>query len=475
MTMTGAISRLPRGFYGLSARLLVLTAIFVMAAEVLIFLPSVARFRIDWMNEKISAAHLAILSLEATPDHMISDDLKTELLHHAGVHAIVISKPPVRRMLTVDQPPPAQGVYDLRSDLWYRWIADTVRVLVGPEHEVIRIVGVSPQDGDSTIEILLDAGDLYEQMLTYGERILALSAIISLITAAMVYLSLHWLIIRPMRRLTEDVIGFRRAPADPTRAITPTQRRDEIGIMQRELSTMENAVRSAMRQQMRLAALGSAVAKINHDLRNILTTAQLVSDRLADSTDANVRHMAPMAVSSIDRAVRLCSQTLDYARDEMPAPVRTRFALATLVDDVGQVVLLLTENRAQWQNQVPVTFELDADRDQMFRVLVNLGRNAAEAGATYVRIRTTLKGADRAIIEITDDGPGLPPKAKEKLFTPFAGSARPGGTGLGLAIARELIQTHGGTLTLARSDAEGTVFRIELSGAHGGAQTRAAE
>src|SRR5262245_39668998 len=371
--MTGASLRLPRQFYGLSARLLVLTAIFVMVAEVLIFLPSVARFRVDWMQERISAAHLAILSLEATPDHMISDDLKTELLHHAGVHAIVISKPPVRRMLTVDQPPTAQAVYDLRSNMWYNWIADTVRTLIGPPHQVIRIIGVSPQDGVSTIEILLDAGGLNPEMLDYGERILTLSAIISLITAAMVYLSLHWLIIRPMQRLTDNVIAFRQAPADPTRAITTTTRGDEIGIMQRELSTMESAVRSAMRQQMRLAALGSAVAKINHDLRNILTTAQLVSDRLADSSDPNVRHMAPMAVGSIDRAVRLCSQTLDFAREEMPAPKRSVFCLAGLVDDVGEVVCLLTENRAQWQNQVPVGFELDADRDQMFRVLVNLG------------------------------------------------------------------------------------------------------
>ena len=252
-------------------------------------------------------------------------------------------------------------------------------------------------------------------------------------------------------------------------------RRDEIGIMQRELATMESAVRSALHQQTRLAALGSAVAKINHDLRNILTTAQLTSDRLAESTDPKVRHMARMAVGSIDRAVRLCSQTLDYARDDMPRPVRARFALAELLDDVGEVVRLLTENRAQWENTVPADFELDADRDQMFRVLVNLGRNAAEAGASRVRVRTFVKGSGRAIIELSDDGPGLPPKAKERLFAPFMGSARPGGTGLGLAIARELIQAHGGSLTLARSDASGTVFAIELQAVPSAAQARAAE
>jgi signal transduction histidine kinase len=471
--MTGASSRLPRGVYGLSARLLVLTAIFVMVAEVLIFLPSVARFRIDWMNDRIQAAHLAILSLEATPDHMVSDELKTELLNRAGVHAIVINRPPVRRILTVDVPPQAQAVYDLRTDRWYDWIADTVRTLIGPPHEVIRIIGSS--DREATIEILLDAGDLHTEMIAYGERILALSAIISLITAAMVYLSLHWLIIRPMQKLTEDVIGFRQAPADPTRAITTTTRRDEIGTMQRELSHMESAVRSALRQQMRLAALGSAVAKINHDLRNILTTAQLVSDRLSDSSDANVRNMAPLAVGSIDRAVRLCTETLDFARNEIMAPNRSRFGLAALVDAVGQEVRVLTANRARWENGVAGDLELDADRDHMFRVLLNLGRNAAEAGAMTVRITTAFRGAERLAIDVIDDGPGLPPKAKEKLFTPFAGSARAGGTGLGLAIARELIQAHGGTLTLVRSDAAGTVFRIELHGAYSAAQTRAAE
>jgi signal transduction histidine kinase len=238
---------------------------------------------------------------------------------------------------------------------------------------------------------------------------------------------------------------------------------------------MEGAVRAALGQRARLAALGTALTKINHDLRNILATARLVSDRLADSSDPNVRRLAPTVVAAIDRAVALCGQTLDYARDDLPQPQRERFAASELVEEVGRVVGLLTDNRAGWRNQVAMDIILDADRDQMFRVLVNLGRNAAEAGAKTIRVSATATGGGGIAIEVADDGPGLPAKARDKLFMPFTGSARAGGTGLGLAIARDLVRGHGGELTLAATSASGTVFRIEMPGVVAAGTSRAAE
>jgi signal transduction histidine kinase len=216
------------------------------------------------------------------------------------------------------------------------------------------------------------------------------------------------------------------------------------------------------------------VAKISHDLRGILSTAQLVSDRLSDSQDPNVRRLAPTVIASIDRAIALCSQTLDYAREELPAPRRTRFALADLTAEVGRVVGLLTGNRARWEVAGADDIDLVADRDQLFRVLVNLGRNAVEAGAGNVRVSAMAIGGGLAM-DVADDGPGLPPKAREKLFMPFSGSARAGGTGLGLAIARDLVRGHGGELTLAATSASGTVFHIELPDAVASRDHRAAE
>jgi signal transduction histidine kinase len=458
--------KLPRGVYGLSARLLMLTVIFVMISEVLIYAPSIARFRKDYLDGRIAAAHLATLALEATPDNMVSEELKAELLYHAGALAIVIAKPrEVRRVLAGDMPPNADAVYDLRAATFVGLLADAFMALGESEDRVLRIVGRSPKQDGVTVEVLLHETPMRMAMIDFSWRILALSLFISFLTACAVYLSLQWLMVRPMRRLTENMMAFRDAPEDQRNVIATSDRADEIGIVTRELSGMEDAVRAALRQKARLAALGSAITKINHDLRNILATARLVSDRLADSSDPKVQRMAPTLVGSIDRAVTLCEQTLAYARDELPRPRRERFALGELVDEVGRVVALLTKDGGAWQTFVPEGLIVHADRDQLFRVFVNLGRNAVEAGARQVRVTAALRGTSDLAVDVADDGPGIPAKAQDKLFQPFAGTARAGGTGLGLAIARELVRAHGGELTLAQTSADGTSFRIDLPAA----------
>ncbi len=460
-----ALRRLPTGLYGLSARLLVLTIGFVMLAEFLIYSPSIARFRLDWLQGRVAAAHLAALSLEATPSHMVSDELRAQLLEHAGAHAIIIAKPgDVRRVLTGDMPPTANAVFDLRDTGVTGLIANAYATLFHRGNRVLRVIGPSPYEPGDVVEVLVDEKPLHDGMIAYSGRILGLSIVISLITAALVYLSLQWLIVRPLRRLTSNMVAFRNAPDDPRNVIEVTPRGDEIGLAQRGLAEMEQALRASLRQQTRLAKLGIAVTKISHDLRGILSTAQLLSDRLADSSDPKVRQLAPTLIGSIDRAGALCGQTLDYARDDLPPPQRSRFALAGLVAEVGGVVGLLTGNRTRWVTDVPAEIEALADRDQLFRVLVNIGRNAAEAGARSVRVAAQVAAASAVLIDVADDGPGLPPKALDKLFTPFTGSARAGGTGLGLAIARDLVRGHGGDITLAESSASGTTFRIELPG-----------
>ena len=456
-------TRLPAGLTGLSARLLVLTVGFVMLSEVLIFAPSIARFRQDWLLDRVAAAHLATLALEATPDNMVSEALRGELLAHAEALAIVIAKPgEIRRALAPDMPPMEDAVYDLRAASSLGLIVDAAMALADARPRTLRVIGWSPKDGAVAVEVWLADPPLRMAMIDFAWRILALSLIISFLTATLVYLSLQWLMVRPLRRLTENMIGFRDAPEDADALFVPTARRDELGIAQRELAEMERVVRSALRQKARLAALGGAVAKVNHDLRNILATARLLSDRLAGSADPQVQRVAPTLLGAIDRAVSLCEHTLGYAREELPTPHRTRFALAGLVDEVGQVVSILTGGRAVWDNAVPRDLAVAADREQMFRVLVNLGRNAAEAGAHGIRIeaRGTADGA--VAIEIADDGPGIPEKAVDRLFQPFAGSAKPGGSGLGLAIADELVRAHGGALTLARNAPGGAMFRILL-------------
>ncbi|MGH6619615.1 MAG: sensor histidine kinase, partial [Alphaproteobacteria bacterium] len=243
--------------------------------------------------------------------------------------------------------------------------------------------------------------------------------------------------------------------------VTPERRRDEVGVAQRELAQMQETVRQALAQRAHLAALGTAVAKINHDLRGILASALLVSDRLGGIDDPEVRRVTPTLFKSIQRAVDLCSRTLDFVGQDQPELERSRFPLRDLVQDVEKVVVLPETVESSVQNDVMGDIELTADRDQLFRTLTNLVRNAAEAGATAILVSAKSNG-QWIEIDVADNGPGLPPRAREKLFRPFEGSARAGGTGLGLAIARELVRGHGGDLALVATDKDGTRFRIVL-------------
>jgi signal transduction histidine kinase len=458
---------LPTGLYGLSARLLGLTVFFVMLAEFLIYTPSIAKFRLDWLSDRLAAGRLVSLALDATPDYMVSEALKAELLAHAEAYAIIIQKPgDVRRALAGDMPPHADARYDLRGGGMMgviEPISEAFMTLLGPGTRTLHVIGDSPRHDGVVVEVLVDEAPLRQGMIDFSWRILGLSLVISFITACLVYFSLQWMIVRPLRRLTSNMIAFRDAPEDPATVIVASPRSDEIGLAEGELAGMQQALRASLRQKERLAALGIAVAKISHDLRGILSTAQLVSDRLADSADPEVRRLAPTVIASIDRAIALCSQTLDYAREDVPPPRRQRFSLDGLGAEAGRVIGLLTSERARVELALPA-LDIVADRDQLFRVLVNLGRNAVEAGARTVRVSATSIGGGGIAVEVADDGPGLAPKARDKLFMPFTGSARAGGTGLGLAIARDLVRGHGGELTLVSTAATGTVFRLELPG-----------
>lgn len=297
-------------------------------------------------------------------------------------------------------------------------------------------------------------------LIDYSERILLLSIVISLITASLLFFSLQRLMVRPMRRLTDSMVAFRADPENPAATVAPSRRSDEIGVATRNLAEMQAGLVAALRQKAHLAALGEAVGKINHDLRNILSTARLVSDRLTASADPYVRKTAPILLDAIDKAVELCSRTLEFTREEQPALRRTRFGLRDLVEEVI-AGLAPAAVGARWVNDIDPALQVVADRDQLYRVISNLARNAMEAGAGRIGIGGA-RGDGRVAIIVADDGPGIAPAARERLFKPFAGSTRRGGSGLGLAIAREIARAHGGDVVLQDTGAGGTRFRVEL-------------
>ncbi len=445
----------------LSARLLVLTVFFVMVGEVLIFVPSVARFRMAYFEDRIASGALAVLALEASPSGRLDQSLVKKLLAEVGAHGVIMHRAD-GALLMLDAPMTLHpdATIDLRHPSIFAAIRGSLMALSRTNDRLLRVLGPAPTGSGETIEVLLDEAPLRREMWDFGIRILELSIVLSLVTAALVYLSLQWLLVRPMRRITASMMAFREDPEDAARMIAASRRSDEIGVAERELAAMQLTVRRALTQRARLAALGTAVTKINHDLRNVLATARLVTDGLTTSAAPEVRRTLPRLVDAIDRAAALCTRTLDFSREGSAPLVPSRFRLAALVDEVA-IGLELGEDDFAVDCTVPTGLEIEADRDQLYRVLSNLARNAIEAGAHRLQV-SAVPESKTTVIQIADDGPGLPPKARDNLFRPFFGSARPGGTGLGLAIARELVRAHGGDLALVSSTAAGTVFRLGL-------------
>jgi signal transduction histidine kinase len=450
----------------LSGRFLILTAVFVMLAEVLIFVPSVARFRQDYMTSRLERAQIASLAL--LENDSISDDLQEELLQNAGVFNVVLRRDEARQlMLSSPVPAPISATYDMRNPTALQLIRDAMSRLTNPEGQVIRVIGQPVRMAGLLIEVTMDTAALRAAMIDYGLRILWLSAVISVITAVMLFLAVRVFIVRPIKRVVEHMISYAAAPEDARQVIMPSAGVTELREAEETLKTMQTQLTQALRQKDRLAQLGSAVAKVSHDLRNILTSAQLFTDRIEMSEDPAVKRMAPKLVNSITRAVHLCESTLAYGKAEEPAPTLNRFMLSSIVQDVlDSERLSIGESDVSLSEDVPANLSVRADAEQLYRVIANLVRNARQAiialGKPGEINITAYEDEVSWKIRIADTGPGLPPKAQEHLFTPFQGGATKGGSGLGLTISAELVRGHGGDLTLEYTGAQGTAFCIDL-------------
>ncbi|MDP1907799.1 MAG: ATP-binding protein, partial [Hyphomicrobium sp.] len=345
-------------------------------------------------------------------------------------------------------------------------MGDAIAVFFARDGRTIRVLGSIGDDPDDLVEIVMPEAPLKAALRSYALNILGVSIVISLATAALVYFALSRLLVRPMMRITRAMVQFRQDPEDPASIIVPSSRHDEIGVAERELGEMQRQLSGALLQKTRLAQLGLAVSKINHDLRGMLANAQLLSDRLTAIPDPTVQRFAPKLIASLDRAINFCNDTLRFGRAEEAAPRRELLRLKPVVEEVGEALGLPREGSLDWVLDIDDTLRIDADRDHLFRILSNLVRNAIEAieGAPgthgEVRVRAWREGR-RVLVEVRDNGPGVPPKAREHLFEAFTGSQRKGGTGLGLAIAAEIVGVHGGHVRLVDT-AEGAAFQFDI-------------
>lgn len=455
----------------LSRKLLLLTILFVMIAEVLIFVPSIANTRLRWLQDQLNKAAGTSVIIDGLQGLVLPKKLQRDALMATGTKAIALRKDGATRLIASDDDMPSEVThqYDLSDVDPVTAIVDAFDTLLFGGDRVIRVYGPVGRS-DMVIDMVLEDAPLRRAMLIYARNVLALSLIISLITASLVFFAINRMMIRPIRRLSESMEAFSAAPEDAARIIVPRDGDDEIVLAERQLAAMETELHHMLRQRKNLADLGLAVSKINHDMRNILSSAQLMSDRLAMVNDPVVKRLAPKLLRTIDRAVGYTREVLSYGRTREPEPKRRYLKLATLVGDVHDL-LAIDRQDVDFVVDIPPNLEVDADSEQLFRVIHNLTRNAIQAMQSDDRsdsalVRRITVSAERhgsvVTILVDDTGPGMPAKARENLFAPFRGSARSGGTGLGLAIARELVLAHGGKIELVEKALPGTAFRIVL-------------
>lgn len=449
---------------GLSGRLFALTLAAILLTEFLIFIPSASGLRTQWLEERVAAARIAALALDAAPMREVSDELSESLLMKAEVLAVAEIEDDMHIQLLApsrDVTGPARTI-DLRKSTPMRRSMAAMGEFFAPDGQILIVMAEGSGEGRE-LEVVLPQAPLKAAMTDFAWRVAGLSLIIALVAAVLIYAVLDFLVVRPMKRVTISVVQFSRDPGSWTRRLSPTPRRDEIGRAQNALAGMEEAVADAFRQRAHLAELGSAVAKINHDLRNSLASAQLVTDVVSKSDDPRVQRAAPRLQRALERAIELATATLDYGKAAPRAPRLQTVSLRMLIDEAADEAL--NGGAAAFRNDVPAGLEVQSDPDHLHRIASNLLRNAAEAlaqaGTAEPSIVVTLEHGG---LVFRDNGPGLPEKAQENLFKPFAGSSRTNGTGLGLVIAHELAEVLGGRLSLLETGPAGTAFLLTLPG-----------
>lgn len=458
---------------GLSWRLLVVTAVFIMLAEILIFVPSVANYRLTWLARHFNTGEAAALALEQLNPDEAEGSMAESLLDLARTDLIVMRADGTARVLARSAMP-GQVDETIRLRMPGRnealaSISEAFTTLLSDGQRTIRLVGPM-QSRAGELELVMREAPLRNAMLSYAINVLLISFFISLGAAVLVFGVLRWLLIRPLQRITGSMLDFAEAPEDPAHVINPSGRDDEIGVVEEQLATMQTRLRGTMTQQRHLAELGLAVSKINHDLRNVLASASLMSERLEMVSDPIVQRLAPRLVRTIDRAAGYAGSVLTYGKVGEDLPAKRPLKLRVLVEEVTQTVGLAEDDaQVELVNKVPKNMEVMADPEHLFRVLTNLVRNAVQAmegmseEAAICRLTICAQDSGAGVcISVEDTGPGIPEDQIEHLFTPFSASRKTGGTGLGLSIAAELARAHGGEIRFVPDHKPGTRFDVEL-------------
>jgi two-component system sensor histidine kinase CreC len=274
------------------------------------------------------------------------------------------------------------------------------------------------------------------------------------------------------RRISGPVVRLADAAARLGRgelgARIPVETHDEIGFLAATLDETRAAL-AARDERMQMMLAGIA-----HEVRNPLGGLELYAGLLRDALGAEPERL--QEVARIEREVghlkTVVSEFLEYARRPPPEPAT--LPVRPLLEEVREIAAATGAGAAGGTAMVTVTVEADpaltvrADAGQLRRALLNLARNAVAAAGRGERPGSVVLAAGRAPdgahvrIEVRDDGPGVPPELRERIFTPFF-TTREKGTGLGLAFVREIVRDHGGDVIVGDGpDGDGAAFRFDL-------------
>ena len=453
----------------LSGRLMLLTMAFSILAQVVVYLPAASSFVRSWTSDRVMGGRMLALALTAAPPEARTRELEARLLEGmGGPLAIRIHGGGTPWLIARDGiEPRVDREIDIRRATWFGPLRAVLRALSWAGPSTVRLItpGV---DGVDRVDLVIDDTAFRDAVLAFTRSYFLVSTLISLITGALLYLALHVVVVGPVRRLSGNIASFAANPEDASRVIAPSGRQDEIGRAEEALARMEAALSGELRQRHHLAELGLAVSKVNHELRNMLTTAQLLGDRLSEVDDPAVRRVTPRLIRTLGRAIAYCEATLAYGRASESPPQRRLVKLRPLVEDQLDLARLADGVPITIEIDVPSDLQVDADPDHLARVLLNLMRNAVEAlsqaRTADARIDVVARRAGNSVtMRVSDNGPGIPGRIRERLFSAFQSSERSGGTGLGLPVADELIRLHGGRLTLEAGGGPGATFAMTIS------------
>jgi len=454
-------------------RLILWISLVVLVTEILTFIPSIAGMQHHLLEKKYEMLQAISLTLVERYSNAVDDSLGKNILKATGALAIsVINKDGSRiNLITGSYRPVVERTVNLGKFTETDAILAAFVTLLDSKSKTLQLIG--PVKGtDSNLVVIIPSVMLRHTLIEFTWHFALISLTVAIMTAVLIYFIVYKLLVRPIQGVYMNILDFVMEPDNPSRIIVPEERHDEVGMTQRRIAAIEGALQQNYVRQKHLADLGLAVSKINHDMRNVLASAQLMSDYLVEVKDPVVQRLAPKLIRTIDRAVNYTQSIIAYGRAQEQTPQRQRLSLRRLVEDVQETLAVSGKDEVEFRNFVPEDFEIDADSEQLHRIITNLCRNAVQAmttgdnnwgdcGIKQITITAGYIGAT-AIIDVEDTGPGLPLKAREHLFAPFQGSTRRDGVGLGLAICLELVRAHGGTIKLLEDGKPGTHFEIRI-------------